>query len=114
VGQNVLVHFNPDRPAHACIAYGWHAWSIGLPLFLIGMGLQGWGSLRRSRRGFVAQVAGWTLAPLGFASLGLIRDVLHPSELPTAAAIAAAVFAASLGLHRAHSRGRIILNRRSR
>jgi hypothetical protein len=57
---------------------------------------------------------GWTLAPLGFASLGLIRDVLHPSELPTAAAITAAVFAASLGLHRAHSRGRIILNRRSR
>src|SRR6185503_950253 len=67
-GQNVRVHYDPRRPAHACLAYGWHSWSIGLPLFVIGLGLQGWGSGRGGRRGFIAQVVGWTMVPLGVAS----------------------------------------------
>lgn len=96
VGQQVPVHYDPQRPEDACLACGWHSWSIGLPFFLVGLGLQGWGSRRGGRRGVAAQIAGWTLFPLGVASLVLIRDVLRPSELPIAAGLAAFVFAANL------------------
>jgi hypothetical protein len=95
-GQTVRVHYDPQHPSHACLAYGWHSWAIGLPLFLVGMGLQGWGGRRGGRRGRAAEIVGWTFAPLGIASLALIRDVLHPSQLPTAAALGAVAIAVSL------------------
>jgi hypothetical protein len=95
-GQKVIVHYDPRRPEDACLAYGWHPWSIGLPLFLVGLGLQGWGSRCGGKSGRIAQAVGWTLFPLGFAGLGLIRDVLRPSDLPLAAALAAVVVAANL------------------
>jgi len=94
-GQNVQVHYDPLRPADACIAYGWHCWSVGLPLFLVGMGLQGWGSRRGGRVGHAAQAVGWTMVPLAVASFMFIRVVLRPSDLPIAAAIAAPVFGAN-------------------
>jgi peptidoglycan/LPS O-acetylase OafA/YrhL len=92
----VLVHYDPRRPEDACLAYGWHSWSIGLPLFFLGMGLQGWGERRGGRRGRVAQVVGWTLVPLAVLCLFLTHDVLRPSDLPLAGAIAVAVLAARL------------------
>ena len=95
-GQEVRVHYDPRRPQDACLEYGWHSWSLGLPLFLVGMGLQGWGGRRGGRRGRVAQVVGWTLVPLAVLCLFLIRDVLRPSDLPRAAAIAAVVVAANV------------------
>jgi hypothetical protein len=95
-GQTVVVHYDPRRPEDACLAYGWHCWSLGLPLFLVGMGLQGWGGRRGGRRGRVAQIVGWTMVPLAVASFALIRDVLHPADLPVAAAMAAVVLAANL------------------
>ncbi|RPH38013.1 MAG: hypothetical protein EHM91_14370 [Planctomycetota bacterium] len=88
--------YDPRRHQDACLAYGWHSWSLGLPLFLVGMGLQGWGDRRGGRRGRVAQVVGWTLVPLAFLCLFLIHDVLRPSDLPMAGAIAVAVLAARL------------------
>jgi len=96
VGQTVVVHYDPLHAEDACLAYGWNPWSVGLPLFLAGMSLQGWGGRRGGRRGNIARVVGWTLAPLGIACFALIRDVLRPSDLPIAAGIGMAVFAANL------------------
>lgn len=90
-GQDVRIHYDPRDPASACLAYGWHPWSLGLPLFVVGLSLQGWGSRRGGRKGRAAQIAGWTMFPLAIVGFALIRDVLRPSDLPTAAAIAAAV-----------------------
>ena len=95
-GQAVQVHYDPRRPDDACVAYGWHCWSLGLPLFAIGLGLQGWGSRQSGRRARIAQAIGWTMVPLAVICFSAIREVLRPSDLPVAAAIAAPVFAASV------------------
>ena len=96
VGQPVQVHYDPRNPEDACLAYGWHVGSIGLPFFVVGLGTQGWGERRGGRKGRIAQVIGWTLFPLGLAAFILIRGVLRPSDLPVAAGIAAFVLAANL------------------
>lgn len=98
-GQSVTVHYNPDDASEACLAYGWHPWSVGLPFFLIGLALQGWGGRREGRARRAAHVAGWTLFPLGFASIASGATLL-PSSLPSTLLLAAGALSLNL-LYRA-------------
>ena len=90
------VHYNPFHPEDACLAYGWNPWSLGLPLFLVGMSLQGWGSRRGGRRGDFAQAVGWTLVPLSVICFAFIHDVLRPSDLSIGFGIGVATFGANV------------------
>jgi len=81
VGQDVVVHYDPDRPYEACLAWGWSSLSFGLPFFILGMGLRGYGGS--------ARIAGWALLLLAVPTLFFLPGVLTPAQLPTAAAAAA-------------------------
>ena len=76
-GQDVVVHYDPDRPYDACLAWGWNAFSFALPFFILGMGMRGYGGR--------VKIAGWTLLMLAIPTLFFLRGVLTPAQLPTAA-----------------------------
>jgi hypothetical protein len=98
-GQDVVVHYDPDRPYEACLAWGWSSTSLGLPFLIGGFCLRGWGSRSPGRGRRAARIAGWMLIPLGGLTLYTVPGVLAPSALPAAAGVAALAFAVSLGWH---------------
>ncbi len=82
-GQAVTVHYDPADPSRACSLYGWFKWSVGLPLFIVGMAVYGRARVRWVARSLkamrIGSAIGFALAICGFACL-VGPDVVRPDR----------------------------------
>jgi hypothetical protein len=82
VGREVVIHYRPAEPAHSCLEFGWHKWSLGLTLALCGTAL----AVFLQRRFWPTFSAAGFSIPLpvlaGLLLIGIGPNAVRPAVLP--------------------------------